>query len=85
MTALSAPALADVNWRDISTAPKDGTSIILSSTFRVGEGSWGICGRQHDGYRANDGKATWRTADEEKIFPGNVTHWMPMPIRQVQS
>jgi hypothetical protein len=67
------------DWQPIETAPMDGTFVLISSSFRVGESSYGICLPQHDGYRANKGRPCWRSAGGEKIFPGNSTHWMPMP------
>ena len=68
------------DWQPIETAPLDGTFVLIASSFRVGESSYGICLPQHDGYRANKGRPCWRSAGGEKIFPGaSVTHWMPMP------
>lgn len=66
-------------WQPIETAPMDGTTVLIASTFRVGESSYEVCLAQQDGYRANKGRPCWRSADGEKIFPGTITHWMPMP------
>lgn len=66
-------------WRTIESAPKDGTPVIVRSTFRMGEASFGICREQQDGHRAGNGKGAWRCPDEIHLFPGNVTHWLPLP------
>ena len=66
-------------WHPIETAPLDGEKVLLSSSFKVGESSWGICRMQRDGYVANDGHPCWRAEDQTKCFPGDITHWMPMP------
>lgn len=70
-----------MNWQPIETAPKDGTTILVASAHRVGESSYGECRRQHDGHVANGGQPCWRAEDRQKIFPGVVRHWMPMPDR----
>jgi len=58
-------------WQDISTAPKDGTLILLfrklprcpaSGYWSVSSERWDLCGRFADGY-----------IDED------FTHWMPIP------
>lgn len=66
-------------WQPIETAPQDGTSVLISSSFRVGESSYGVCRRQHDGFVANGGYPCWRAEDRQKVFPGKITHWMPLP------
>lgn len=64
-------------WRDIETAPKDGTEIILRRGERVGAAQWIYWPASHEqcageGWTIGlDGDA-W---DEGK----EPTHWMPMP------
>lgn len=66
-------------WQPIETAPLDGTVVLIESSFRVGESSYGVCLRQDDGYVANGGRPCWRAEDQRKMFPGDVVRWMPMP------
>jgi len=66
-------------WQPIETAPKDGTRILLASTFRVGESSYGLCQPQHDGYVANQNRPCWRSEDVGKMFPGIPLYWMALP------
>lgn len=73
----------EVEWLPIETAPKDGRAVLVSSTFRAGESSFGVCKPQRDGYQAGGGKPVWRTTDQTFLFPGQVTHWMPIPERVV--
>ena len=80
IAALSSAPAAEAGWRPIETAPRDGTRILLRSTLKVSEGSWGVCRPQWDGYRAGGGNETWRAPDTKKLFGGVVTHWMPMPL-----
>lgn len=55
-------------WRDIETAPKDGTKILLFREHQsVVEGSWNHGGAMNSPY--------WMTPSN--LF--NPTHWMPMP------
>lgn len=70
---------ASSEWQPIGTAPLDGTAVLIASSFRVGESSYGVCRWQHDGFVANEGKPCWRAEDRQKRFPGTITHWMPLP------
>jgi len=69
----------ELNWQSIDTAPKDGSVVLIASSFRVGESSFGVCKPQPDGYKANAGQECWRTWDKVFVFPGSITHWMPLP------
>jgi len=66
--ALDARATTEAEWQDISTAPKDGTRVVLAynPAARIGRGWDGSV----EGYWRLD--RTW--------FPLlNPTHWMPLP------
>ena len=79
-------------WQDISTAPKDGTEIILhcpqgdgtpGKTFRVTAGSWFIPlehGYTPDPEVDDEEAPVWVSWDggfsEDTMMP---THWMPLP------
>jgi len=59
------------DWRDISTAPQDGTNILLyfprlGSTMGVTFGWW------------NDDVDAWQDWSTDFPFDG-PTHWMPLP------
>lgn len=76
-----------MNWQPISTAPKDGTHIILSNGLSVAEGWW-----EHvDAYirEKRDLEGRYIDQDEHDGFDGwldcgggmqpDPTHWMPLP------
>lgn len=64
MTAPSVP-LVPQGWQPISTAPKDGTEVLLFSERRIVSGSW------------NHGGAMLMPHWMGGIF--QPTHWMPIP------
>lgn len=81
LAAAKAASVCPVNsWQSMETAPKDGTTILLATTLRVAESSWGVCRPQWDGYVANEGKPCWRASGEEKVRGGDPLYWMPMPL-----
>lgn len=60
-------------WQDISTAPKDGTSVLV---YERGD----ICTAWFDEIAAwsnNRQKGRWMSSDE--VFTGAPSHWMPLP------
>lgn len=73
-------------WQPISSAPKDGTNILLSNGDQVAEGQWisdpGYIRERRDvegyyiGQDEYDGFEGWM--DYDGGMP-NPTHWMPLP------
>ena len=65
-------------WQDISTAPKDGTPVLLYSPEAAGKGRW--VGR----YNSAPNWHCVKIGDKEMPppkpnNPGTPTHWMPLP------
>lgn len=60
-------------WRDISTAPKDGTAILLAVLGSSGKYAQQVGSWQVD--RLNDEPDGW----EWPWTVGRPTHWMPLP------
>jgi hypothetical protein len=57
-------------WRDIETAPKDGTVILMADGLTMFCGIWLKSARGWvDGCRDDDGE----------LVAWNATHWMPLP------
>lgn len=59
------------DWRDIETAPKDGTRILVARNGIVFDTKWHKC-------------ITYRTGEPDEITQGwqcgaAPTHWMPLP------
>ena len=68
-------------WRDIQTAPMDGTEII-GMHWRAGNKkafvcSWGVCEPGPGGLIANEGKPWWR-APNRIFLAARPTHWKPI-------
>ena len=63
-------------WRDIATAPKDGTEVFLMRRDAVGVAAIGagLWGRRADG-----GCDEWIAFNRHQRFPQTPTHWMPLP------
>jgi hypothetical protein len=59
-------------WKPIETAPKDGTSILLSDGKWVGEGYYS----EHSGGTWWEAGSHWTDAHDGQIYP---THWQPLP------
>jgi hypothetical protein len=59
-------------WQDISTAPKDGTYVLLYSKSHTYTGSW----REGSRYEPQPWELAWR--DGSGKF-NTVTHWQPLP------
>lgn len=62
---------AAIGWRDISTAPKDGTGILLTDARTKDWTQIAAWDEPHQGWQADDSPAIWHRA----MF----THWMPLP------
>ena len=63
-------------WRDISTAPKDGTQILIQhNDHREAPfiGHWGHVGRY------TSSPEMWIGHPYGAMSDGDVTHWMPLP------
>ncbi|PZS80629.1 hypothetical protein A7X84_13860 [Stenotrophomonas maltophilia] len=76
------------HWLPISTAPKDGTGILLSNGKDVAEGHWyfeeggtteyrDLDGR-YIGQTDSDGYAGW--LDWDGGMQPDPTHWQPLPV-----
>ena len=63
-------------WRDIATAPKDGTEVFLMRRDAVGVAAIGagLWGRRADGSCDE-----WIAFNRHQRFPQTPTHWMPLP------
>lgn len=56
------------DWQDISTAPKDGTPVLVSSP------RWLIAD-----VGMIDGSGLWYDPGDGSVFQPQPTHWMPLP------
>jgi hypothetical protein len=69
--------MCELIWRDIETAPKDGTIILAHNADRVFDVPRNdvalIYWPSHWHY------PTWANAVTGEPEPGNITHWMPLP------
>ncbi len=68
-------------WRDIASAPKDGSEIILGDRYTVGAGFWSEGAdyrRGEDGWFAEMDRGSLLTA--KNMWP---THWQPLPAAPV--
>lgn len=68
-----------MKWESIETAPRDGTSVILSDGFTVGEGFWSD-GSECYGHRGVAG-FFWECDRGNLHVADNAyaTYWMPFP------
>lgn len=66
---------AQRGWREIASAPKDGTWIIgLSKRYggtEIDRVCWGV---------TRGGYETWCTREGNYPLPSSITHWMPLPL-----
>lgn len=61
-----------MEWQDISSAPRDGTRILVYIPPRYrGDTNWAVSDCWMDKY-----DLTWETPCENDVNP---THWMPLP------
>lgn len=69
------------DWRPISTAPKDGSEIILGVVDR--NGGWSGSGFYHDGSQCKRSAGGWFSEDDRNNLliarDIEITHWMPLP------
>ena len=85
-------AMAAPNWQPIETAPKDGTTILLTAPGRVTVGEWhpeqwptaseyhGTTGEYLGQYETGECKpASWISWDGGFFDEDPPTHWMPLP------
>ncbi len=71
----SAAALRPSVWMDISTAPKDGTAILVCVTYSLGGDEW-----QTDMWVDwRQGPYEWPMWKERVDIPAPPTHWQPLP------
>ena len=75
-------------WREISSAPRDGTEIILRKGDRVTSGSWEVIYETENHFDSNgnyicsetiEHGASWCSYDGGFCEDDEPTHWMPLP------
>lgn len=78
-------------WRDISTAPKDGTGVLIAWLDRDGEWQTRLAWWEREFQIADvddDDNTVWKSAwtdnrvqsfGYEEIWEYDPTHWMPLP------
>jgi hypothetical protein len=64
-------------WRPISTAPKDGTIIVLAQRYDVVAGRWDSAENERYPWRFLDNTIDGLNGYEEGAR--GPTHWMPLP------
>lgn len=69
-------------WQDISTAPKDGSSVLCFIPLGGASGRIGhrVLVLRWDTDDGDDGDAEWLT-DVFPFLPFEPTHWMPLPAK----
>jgi len=80
-----ADALEEREWRDISSAPRDGTPILVAVTDPVhpsvvGEAWWQGEGGEADWWWANTSPGDYYADPIRDRQHGQVTHWQPLPL-----
>lgn len=76
----AAAALRDLTeWRDIETAPRDGTEVLGLVVDRLGSRVMAV--EFNDSWYGDETRPWWAPAnlDEEYGGPVNVTRWLPLP------
>lgn len=74
-------------WQPISTAPKDGTAILIyepADESRFNEASIYVCRwESHEGMtwkrEHGPGAGAWTETEGEQFLEFDPTHWMPLP------
>lgn len=72
-------------WRDIKTAPRDGTEILLRRGDRVSAGAWITWPDQDTPGGFMEGGSAWQTWDGGFTEEESPTDWQPLPDRRVAS
>jgi len=75
--------LEERQWREIESAPKDGTPVIIAVTGRetiVGEARWWEVGDDSDWFWVGHGPGDYYGAPLSEVNFGSPTHWMPLPL-----
>lgn len=62
-------------WRDIATAPKDGTQILVCITYNLPDGHWETI-QWVDWQKP---PFVWPIYRDRIDIPYSPTHWMPLP------
>lgn len=70
--------MSDFHWRDIETAPKDGTMLMLADMHGVGAGYWKPAKRRPY-WCAVIYTSAGDWDDHREDFIMRPTHWMPLP------
>lgn len=63
-----------MEWQDISTAPRDGTDLLVANS-RVFGGHMTVVSF----YEEDDGRQFWLSQEMESYQIDTFTHWMPLP------
>jgi hypothetical protein len=75
-------------WRDISSAPKDGTHILVCEARPPYDNSWTFAQRPPTvahWFEDQDGGAFYLSVTHTEQPPVKPTHWMPLPPEPVGS
>lgn len=76
------------DWKDIASAPRDGTEIILRKGDRVTAGAWIEWTKSEAEFHSNgtylgnyeyDSGASWSSWDGGFCDDDEPTHWQPLP------
>lgn len=72
----AAAALRDLTeWRDIATAPRDGTPILVMVEYNIGDDEWVV--DQWVDCRSSERR--WPVFQSRIDIPLPPTHWLPLP------
>lgn len=66
-----------MDWRLLSSAPKDGTPIFVCNRLYTQNGFLPICVRWRTYHPNAKGETCWRDVHGHKV--DNITHWMKLP------
>lgn len=71
-----------LEWRPISSAPKDGTLILGFAIVDTQTGNWKMRIMSHDSYAEVGMRNNWSGWGDSWVGP---THWMPLPAPPVNA